>query len=76
MKKSRKRKIIVISGVFIIVGLIVWFGIFRKAGKFDTLQAVPAVAPEFYLEVVEELSLFRGVSFKFAVRGFLGECLS
>ena len=44
MKKSTKRKIIVILGLFVVVGLIVWFGIFRKVGRFDTLQAVPVDA--------------------------------
>lgn len=57
MKKSRKRKIIVISGVFIMVGLIVWFGIFRKAGKFDTLQAVPADAV-FKVNIVSVNSVY------------------
>ena len=36
MKKSTKKKIIVVLGVFVGVGLIVWFGIFRKVGRFDT----------------------------------------
>ena len=44
MKKSTKKKIIVVLGVFVGVGLIVWFGIFRKVGRFDTLQAVPVDA--------------------------------
>ena len=44
MKKSTKRKIIVVLGLFVVVGLIVWFGIFRKVGRFDTLQAVPVDA--------------------------------
>ena len=44
MKKSTKKKIIVILGLFMMVGLVVWFGIFRKAEKFDTLQAVPVDA--------------------------------
>ena len=47
MKKSTKKKIIVVLGVFVGVGLIVWFGIFRKVGRFDTLQAVPVDAGEY-----------------------------
>ena len=67
MKKSTKKKIIVVLGVFVGVGLIVWFGIFRKVGRFDTLQAVPVDAVfkvnigsvnSVHLEIVEKLSLF------------------
>ena len=39
------------------VGLIVWFGIFRKAGKFDTLQAVPADAV-FKVNIVSVNSVY------------------
>ena len=44
-------------GVFMTVGLIVWFGIFRKAGKFDTLQAVPADAV-FKVNIVSVNSVY------------------
>lgn len=44
MRKSTKRKIIVITCLLLGMGLIVWFGVFQKAGKFDTLQAVPVDA--------------------------------
>ena len=42
-EKKYEKKIIVVLGVCG-VGLIVWFGIFRKMGRFDTLQAVPVDA--------------------------------
>ena len=44
MKKVRKRKIIVVLGLFVVVGLIVGSGFLRKVGRFDTLQAVPVDA--------------------------------
>ena len=44
MRKSTKRKLIVVSGLLLGFGLVVWLGIFRNLGKFNTLQAVPADA--------------------------------
>lgn len=44
MQKSARRKIVVVSCLLIGFGWGVWFGVFQKAGKFDTLQAVPADA--------------------------------
>ena len=44
MRKSTKRKLIVVSGLVLGCGLVVWLGVFRNLGKFNTLQAVPADA--------------------------------
>ena len=44
MRKSTKKKIIVLLGLLLVFGTLVWFGVFRNVGKFNTLQAVPADA--------------------------------
>lgn len=44
MRKRTRRKWIIASGLLLGLLLIVWVGIFRDVGKFNTLQAVPADA--------------------------------
>lgn len=44
MRKSTKRKIAVCGTLLVGIGLFVWFGIFQKVGRFNTLQAVPVDA--------------------------------